>query len=125
MFEVGVVTSFRATHRLIGDFGAASQQHAHDYRIEASVQGDHLQSDGTLFDITLLQRALAVVVQELAGAELNDLPGLAFPNPSAEVLARYLVERVAPGVAGHDLRGLQVRVWESPEAYASYAAPLT
>ena len=124
-FEVGVVGSFRARHHLVGDFGPASQPHEHEYRVEASVRGPNLQPDGTLFDITLLQDALAAGVGDLDGRNLNDLLGLGEPNPTAEVVARYLFRRVAPALAHTGLRTLSVRVWESEAAYAAYAGELT
>lgn len=124
MFEVGVVANFTARHALHGDFGPASQMHAHDYRVEAAAFGGQLRGDGTLFDITRLDQALASATAELDRRELNEIPGLAEPNPSAEVVARYVFERVAPALAGQGLERLEVRVWESPRAYAGYAGRL-
>ena len=123
-FKVGVVAHFNAHHYLVGDFGPASQPHAHAYRVEAGVSGASLRGDGTLFDITRLQQALNAVLGELDGRDLNETSGLAEPNPSAEVVARYLFERIAPSLSKQGLDRLQTRVWESPEAYASYTGDL-
>ena len=124
-FEVGIVAQFTAQHHLVGDFGPASQPHEHAYRVEVRVTGDRLGADGTLFDITLLQGALGAALGDLEGRDLNTIPGLDEPNPSAEVLARYLFERIAPTLVNETaLERLQTRVWESPEAYASYTAGL-
>lgn len=129
-FEVGVVAQFTASHHLVGDFGPASLPHAHDYRVEASVSGATLRPDGTLFDITKLQQAVAGVIADLDGTNLNDhddrgTAPLAAPNPTAEVVAHYFFERVAHELAGEGLARLQTRVWESAEAYASYTGELT
>jgi 6-pyruvoyltetrahydropterin/6-carboxytetrahydropterin synthase len=123
-FEVGVVAHFNARHHLVGDFGPASQVHAHDYRVDVGVRGGGLRADGTLFDITRLQSALNDALADLDGRDLNEVSGLADPNPSAEVVARYLFERIAPAVREDGLARLETRVWESPEAYASYAGDL-
>jgi 6-pyruvoyltetrahydropterin/6-carboxytetrahydropterin synthase len=117
MFEVGIVAEFEATHHLRGDFGPASQPHGHTYRVEVTARGDRLQPDGTLFDIARLQDALRSVIASLEQRDLNDLPELAEPNPSAEVVARYLHDRLRGSVIGFDLH---VRVWESPHAFAAY-----
>jgi 6-pyruvoyl-tetrahydropterin synthase len=45
------------------------------------------------------------------------VPGMA-PNTTAEVVARFIWRRVAPALP---TAILMVRVWESPEAYASYS----
>jgi 6-pyruvoyl-tetrahydropterin synthase len=70
-----------------------------------------------LLDITTVQQALATVVEELRNRDLNDVPGMA-PNTTAEVVARFIWRRVAPALP---TAILMVRVWESPEAYASYS----
>jgi 6-pyruvoyltetrahydropterin/6-carboxytetrahydropterin synthase len=123
-FEVGVVAHFRAHHHLMGDFGPASQPHEHAYRVEVGVSGSSLRADGTLFDITRLQNALRAALGDLEGNDLNTISVLAEPNPSAEVVARYLFERIAPSLSEDGLDRLQTRVWESPEAYASYSGDL-
>jgi 6-pyruvoyltetrahydropterin/6-carboxytetrahydropterin synthase len=123
-FEVGVVAHFTARHHLVGDFGPSSLPHEHAYKVEAGVSGGTLQDDGTLFDLTRLQAALQAVLGDLEGRDLNDIAGLAEPNPSAEVVARYLFGRIAPALAEQRLDRLQIRVWESAEAYASYNGPV-
>jgi 6-pyruvoyltetrahydropterin/6-carboxytetrahydropterin synthase len=123
-FEVGVVTTFSARHHLVGDFGPASQPHGHDYRVEASIAGTGLREDGTLFDISHLQDALLASVASLEGSDLNANAALATANPTAEVVARYVFDQIAPALARQGLQRLQTRVWESPSAYASYTGEL-
>ena len=120
MFEVGIVATFEATHHLRGDFGPASQPHGHSYRVEVTARGERLQRDGTLFDITRLQNALRDALAGLDRRNLNDIPALAEPNPTAEIVARHVHDQILPAVTGY---GLHVRVWESPEAYATYSGP--
>ena len=123
-YEVGVVGHFQAQHHLVGNFGPASEPHAHDYRVDASVTGDDLRADGTLFDITLLQSALRETLGQLDGRDLNEIEPLATPNPTAELVAHYVFERVSPALRGRGLVSLRVRVWESDDAYASYSRAL-
>jgi 6-pyruvoyltetrahydropterin/6-carboxytetrahydropterin synthase len=125
-FEVGVEGRFTASHHLVGDFGPARELHAHEYRVQISVSGGGLHDDGTLFDITRLQHAMADVIADIDGTNLNDLPDaqLAKPNPTAEVMARFFFDRVAPKLADQGLARLEARVWESPEAFAGYSGDL-
>ena len=90
------------------------------------MSGAALRDDGALFDISRLQQAVAEVIDDLDGTNLNDLSGtqLTRPNPTAEVMARFFFDRVSPGLAGQSLARLEVRVWESPEAYAAYSGDL-
>jgi 6-pyruvoyltetrahydropterin/6-carboxytetrahydropterin synthase len=123
-FEVGVVARFTARHHLVGNFGPASQPHSHDYRVEAMARGRQLLPDGTLFDITALQGALSETLAKLHDADLNTIGALEQPNPSAEVVARFLYERIAPALIGSGVEALSVRVWESDEAFAAYSDDL-
>ena len=119
MYEVYVAAQFEAAHRLVGDFGPATRPHGHTYRMEVIVRGQRLEEDGTLYDIGELGPA----VQELAGSlhyrDLNDVPGLAGVNTTAEVVAGYCWDRLAPPLRGQGLDALVVRIWESPQVYAA------
>ena len=119
MYEIYVAAMFEAAHRLVGDFGPAARTHGHTYRMEVIVRGQHLADDGTLYDIGELGQA----VEELAGSmhyrDLNEVPGLADVNTTAEAVASYCWEKLAQSLRGRGLDSLTVRIWESPEAYAA------
>jgi 6-pyruvoyltetrahydropterin/6-carboxytetrahydropterin synthase len=119
MYEIGVVAQFEAAHRLRGDFGPATRMHGHTYKLEVIVRGERLRADETLYDIGALQPAVAALVAELHYRDLNDVPGLETINTTAEAVARFCWERLAPGLRGHGLSSLLVRVWESPNAWAA------
>jgi 6-pyruvoyltetrahydropterin/6-carboxytetrahydropterin synthase len=118
-FEVGVSGTFHATHALRGDFGPAREPHAHDYRVDVAVRGDVLRDDGTLCDIIALRDALASATRALEGARLDTLPAFRERNSTAEEVARYVAGTIADSLARDGVGRLLVRVWESPDAYAS------
>jgi 6-pyruvoyltetrahydropterin/6-carboxytetrahydropterin synthase len=124
MFEVGVVSRFSAVHALTGDFGAATEKHGHDYRVEVAARGARLRQDGTLCDIALLKSELDAAVAELEGADLNSVPGIAVLNTTAEAVAHHLFERVAPAVTHEGVHAVIVKVWESEDSYASFEGTL-
>lgn len=119
MFEIGVSAQFEAAHRLVGDFGPATRMHGHTYRLDVLVRGERLQPDGTLYDIGQLRPAVDALAAELHYRDLNEVPGLAGRNTTAEVVANWCWERLAPALRDHDLHSLLVRVWESPEVYGA------
>jgi 6-pyruvoyltetrahydropterin/6-carboxytetrahydropterin synthase len=123
-YEVGIGGQFEAAHALRGDFGPATRRHGHTYRVEAAVRSAAPRADGTLLDITLLQNALGIVVQGLHYQDLDELPAFAGRNSTAEGVARYVFEALAPGLAGQGLATLSVRIWESPQAWAACDGPL-
>ena len=51
--------------------------------------------------------------------DLGEVPELAGVNTTAEAVARYCWERLAPPLRGAGLDSLVVRVWESSEVYAA------
>ena len=119
MYEVYVAARFEAAHRLIGDFGPAARTHGHTYRIEVIVRGQHLGDDGTLYDIGELGRAVEGLAGSMHYRDLNEVPGLANVNTTAEAVASYCWEKLAQSLRGRGLDSLTVRIWESPEAYAA------
>ncbi len=119
MYEVYVAARFEAAHRLVGDFGPATRLHGHTYRLEVLVRGERLHDDGTLYDIGLLRPAVEDLAASLHYRDLGEVPGLAGVNTTAEALARYCWERLAPPLRGEGLDSLVVRVWESSDVYAA------
>lgn len=119
MYEVYVAESFEAAHRLVGDFGPATRLHGHTYRVEVIVRGEVLKDDGTLYDLGELGRNVKNLAAELHYQNLDEIEGLAGRNTTAETVADFVWERLAPPLRKEDLSTLTVRVWENPNAYAA------
>jgi 6-pyruvoyltetrahydropterin/6-carboxytetrahydropterin synthase len=119
MYEVYVAARFEAAHRLLGDFGPASRMHGHTYRMEAVLRGQRLRDDGTLYDIGELGQAVNGLASSLNYRDLNEVPGLADVNTTAEAVADYCWERLAAPLRDRGLDSLVVRIWESPDVYAA------
>lgn len=118
MYEVGVVSQFEAAHSLKGNFGPATRTHGHTYRVEIAVRGERLKDDGTLCDIGKLQALVQEVVDPLHFQNLDELQEFKEQNSTAEVVAEYIFDRLAPSLAQGGLRSLSVTIWESPQAFA-------
>ena len=119
MYEIGVLAQFEAAHRLVGDFGPATRMHGHTYRLDVIIRGERLQSDGTLYDIGRLNTTIGALVALIHYQNLDEVPGLAGTNTTAERVADFCWDQLAPSLRGRDLATLLVRVWESPQAYAA------
>jgi 6-pyruvoyltetrahydropterin/6-carboxytetrahydropterin synthase len=124
MYEIYVAAQFEAAHRLIGDFGPATRTHGHTYQMEVILRGLRLNDDGTLYDIGLLRSATDELAASLHYRDLNEVPDLAGINTTAEAVASYCWERLAPPLRGRGLSSLVVRIWESPQVYAAREKPL-
>jgi 6-pyruvoyltetrahydropterin/6-carboxytetrahydropterin synthase len=131
---------FCAGHRLLGHEGRCAFLHGHNYRVEVEVEalagGTEVDDVGRVVDFSLIKRRLLGWLDEhwdhtfilwkedataLAAVQLADptkyflLPW----NPTAENMARYLVEVVAPHVLGDlGVVARRVAVWETDESCA-------
>lgn len=119
MYEIYVAARFEAAHRLVGNFGPATRLHGHTYRMEVILRGESLKDDGTLYDIGLLRPAVDGLAASLNYRNLDEVEGLEDVNTTAESVADYCWEKLAPELRGEGLASLVVRIWESPEVYAA------
>lgn len=125
MFEIGVVAQFEAAHRLVGDFGPATRLHGHTYRLEVTLSGARLDASQALFDVGKLDQLVNQLVEKLHFQDLNQVPGLSQVNTTAEAVARFCFQELAPGLTGQGLDRLSIRVWESPRVFAGYSDALS
>src|ERR1041385_4498565 len=121
MFEVMVERNFSSAHQLRGYRGKCENLHGHNYRIEIYARGRELNKTGLLVDFVELKAA--------ADGDVNfsDLPDIKklLPvdeelNPSAENLARYILESVSARVGDERVEVYKVRCFETPTSVATY-----
>jgi 6-pyruvoyltetrahydropterin/6-carboxytetrahydropterin synthase len=132
--------SFCAGHRLFGHEGRCAFLHGHNYRVEIEVEAEQggaaVDAVGRVVDFSLIkQRMLGWLDEHWDHAFIlfeQDASALAavraaeptkyfvLPwNPTAENMARYLLEVVAPHVlTGLGVVARRVSVWETDEACA-------
>jgi 6-pyruvoyltetrahydropterin/6-carboxytetrahydropterin synthase len=121
MYSVILRTDFIAQHFLIGgDWGPENQRNSHHYVLELQLDGPVLNEHGYLVDIVQVESALSEVRAAYADRLLNDLPEFRGLNPSLEHFARIVCQRLAGALAGPNLSGIGVRLWENERASAAY-----
>ena len=128
---------FCAGHRLVGHGGKCENLHGHNYRLDIHVSADELDEVGRVIDFADLkcvfkkwiddnwdhgfilsendQNAIQAV-QQVTPHKLYLIP----LNPTAENMARYLLEFVAPKILD-DVRGVTVNklvLWETETSFA-------
>ncbi len=120
MFEVAVEHSFAAGHALRGYKGKCENVHGHNYKVRVTVSGEKLDSIGLLMDFVELRSAIRALVERLDHRFLNELAPFDRLNPSAENLAKYFCDGLAPQIQSDGLRILAVTVWETDNASATF-----
>ena len=121
MFEVMIERHFSSAHQLRGYKGKCENLHGHNYKIEIYARGSELDNIGLLVDFGELKDAADEVVAYLDHRNINELPPFDEElNPSAENLARYILERVARRVGDERVQVYKVRCFETPTSVATY-----
>jgi 6-pyruvoyltetrahydropterin/6-carboxytetrahydropterin synthase len=120
-FEVMIERNFSSAHQLRGYKGKCENLHGHNYKIEIYARGEELDNIGLLVDFGELKEAADQVVQYLDHRNINELePFDEELNPSAENLARYILERVSAQVGDERVQVYKVRCFETPTSVATY-----
>jgi len=121
MFEVMIERNFSSAHQLRGYRGKCENLHGHNYRIEIYARGRELNNIGLLVDFVELKAAADEIVNYLDHRNINELPPFDEElNPSAENLARYILERVSAQVGDERVQVYKVRCFETPTSVATY-----
>lgn len=128
---------FCCGHRVLGHEGRCAHLHGHNYVVFFHAQADGLDPVGRVIDFGVLKGTLGAWLDEhwdhafvycqedtqLAEVFSGPVSGLrhfAMPyNPTAENMARYLLEEVGPiQLQGTGVRLVKVVLWETENCYA-------
>ncbi len=89
---------FEAAHWLptFPDGHKCRRMHGHSFRVDIVVRGDVPEDDGYLIDYGEIGAAIEPIRPQPDHYVLNEIEGL--ENPTAEQLARWVFERIAPAM---------------------------
>jgi len=110
---------FESAHSLpnVPEGHKCARLHGHSFRVRVTVDGDVGERTGWVMDFADLKAAVQPTIDELDHRLLNEIEGL--ENPTSEVLARWIWDRVAPGLPG--LAAVEVR--ETCTSGCTYRGP--
>ena len=120
MYEVAITQSFSSAHRLADIGGKCEELHGHNFKVEVTVGGQALNSDGILIDFRLLKKFLKEIIDQMDHQHLNELPFFRGINPSSENIAHYIYKEMRHSVDAQNVKILRVKVWESENAAVTY-----
>jgi 6-pyruvoyltetrahydropterin/6-carboxytetrahydropterin synthase len=120
MFTVIVEAEFHAAHHVRLADGTDEEPHGHDWIVRAHFAGAELDEVGMVIDFELARTTLRSVIRPLDGSDLNGHTALDGLNPTAEVVARFVLN----GLVASGLESVnRVELTEAPGCVASYARP--
>ena len=120
MFEIDIEGSFSSAHSLKGYQGNCSFVHGHNWTVIAYVQAEQLDAVGIALDFRKLKTELNDILLAFDHKNLNELPEFHSVNPTSELLAKIIFERLSEKINDGGVRVSKVRVKESPGSGASY-----
>jgi len=120
VYELTVTGRFSAAHQLRNYKGKCENLHGHNWKVEATVTAADLNEIGLGMDFKDIKHALNDILNELDHLHLNDLPMFQTENPSSEVIARWIFERLSEHLDSKRVQVARVTVWESDDACATY-----
>ncbi len=132
---------FCAGHRLLHHEGKCANLHGHNYVVEFHITADGMDDLGRVVDFAVINRLFKgwieqhwdhgmllweadhQAIEALRQVEPSRVYRLPW-NPTAESIARYLAEEIAPGllasVPGYDLAVEKIVVWETANSSATW-----
>lgn len=140
MFEVERYHDFSAGHRVAGHEGKCQYLHGHNYRVVFTCIGDDLDPLGRVIDFGVIKALLCQwlevnwdhkfllwsedpLKEKIVAASISSIAKVPF-NPTAENIARFLVEEVGPMVlTGTGVILVRCRVEETRKCSATYSLP--
>jgi 6-pyruvoyltetrahydropterin/6-carboxytetrahydropterin synthase len=121
MYELKVITSFAAAHRLTMAGSKCENMHGHNWKIEVYVIGEKLNASGVLVDFGEIKAHLAEVMKKLDHKFLNELDYFPDGNPSSENIAYFVASELQARIDHSSARVSRVTAWESDDACATYS----
>jgi 6-pyruvoyltetrahydropterin/6-carboxytetrahydropterin synthase len=107
---------FEAAHRLprVPEGHKCARLHGHSFKIELAIHGPVDSNTGWFIDFGEVDKIWSPLFEQLDHNYLNDLEGL--ENPTSENLARWLWDRIKPGLPVLE----RVIVFETCDARCEY-----
>lgn len=114
--RLDVEFSFAAAHRLPRYEGPCFRLHGHNYKFFVTVEGGVDPATGMIADFGVIKDVVgAEILQRVDHRNLNDI----LENPTAENIARWIWEALAPRLPGI----AEVRLYEIPDSCVTYRGP--
>lgn len=122
MFTITVTHEFCAAHT-ISIAGTQEPLHGHNFVTKATVIGDELDADGLLCDFHTVHAVLVELCEPFTNQNFNEVVPFDSTNPSAELIAKHIGDRLAERLDGSlapNARVHSVSITEAPGCVAVY-----
>ena len=126
-------------HRLSDHFGQCKNIHGHSYKMMVELEGE-IDSNGMIIDYYILKEIIKPIVEKLDHSfmvnkndgvvlefleKLNSKKVIVDFDSTVENITRYLIDEIKKADLPSNVKGIKVRVCESPDDYAEEQVSLT
>ena len=119
MYRLSVYDYFSSAHQLVGYEGKCEELHGHNWKVEIELEGTELDNVGMLMDFKIAKSMLKEILDEMDHKFLNNLEQFKDINPSSELVAKHVYNRVKEKLP-KGIRISSTSVWESERSKAVY-----
>ncbi len=123
-YRLSVEGRFAAAHALRGYGGSCERTHGHNFTVTVVVQTTVLDDIGMAVDFKVLSAQLNDVLGDLDHQNLNELAAFSERNATAENIAAFVYNELAPQLEALGAKLCWVTVEESPKYAASFGPDL-
>ncbi|MDH3402379.1 MAG: 6-carboxytetrahydropterin synthase QueD [Acidobacteriota bacterium] len=123
MYTISKDFEFAAAHSIRGHTGGCENLHGHNYRVRVHLEAERLDELGMVVDFAHVKAALREVLGPFDHRVINDVPPFDETNTTAELLSRFVYERMAARLDDGRVRVRSVEVWENASSCARFEAP--
>ncbi|MFP4071334.1 MAG: 6-carboxytetrahydropterin synthase QueD [Desulfovibrionales bacterium] len=117
-----VTSEFCASHQLREYQGKCENLHGHNFSVGVELEGNRLDPrTGILMDFKVLKGHLNGILKGMDHKHLNELEPFQEQNPSSELLAQYIFQRLKEQLADSGVRLCSVSVSEKESSKAVYS----
>lgn len=116
-----VLIDFSAAHALRGYIGDCARLHGHNWKIEAEIKTNSVNSIGIAVDFKDIRKAMREISETLDHRYLNEIPPFDTINPTAENLAAWFYAQLAAIVNSKTQKLIAISLWETERASVRYS----
>lgn len=116
-----VQIDFSAAHALRGYIGDCARLHGHNWKIEAEIKTSTLNEIGIAVDFKDVRRAMDEIADILDHRYINEIPPFDIINPTAENIAAWFYQQLAPQIKSPTDKLTAIRLWETDRASVRYS----
>jgi 6-pyruvoyltetrahydropterin/6-carboxytetrahydropterin synthase len=120
MFSVTLSRPLTSKHFFPDLEGAEKVVHFHQYRVEVTLMGAHLDNCGFLVNVDIIATLLERELKRFEGKLLNRMREFRKTPPSMENLAKVIWSKMAEGVDRSCVERIKVTIWETEDTCASF-----